>query len=97
MSCRRIEGQLYAFTPHFLEAETNYLSADPETMTAMLEDEIRFLRNNWTLDGRPTMVLVLTERHFQSSRCVSPCGSRGAAPVVVCSNLAGHSIKKCES
>jgi len=73
-----------------LEAETNYLSADPETMTAMLEDEIRFLRNNWALDGRPTMVLVLTERHFQSSRCVSPRGSLGAAPAVVDSSRAGH-------
>ena len=88
-----VGGQLYAFTPHFLEVEGYYIGADPDILVSAIEDEMRFVRNNWSLDGRPTLSLLLTARHFESPRCAADSrtggggGCTGCAHACRCSGL----------
>lgn len=56
----RIQGQLYAFTPHFMDNEEFYLNADPDYLVSAFESELSFTSANWFYPGRPTMVVVLT-------------------------------------
>ena len=60
-----------------MEVEAYYLAADTDMVVAAFQDEVRFVRNNWTLEGRPTMCILLSDRHFRSPRSV---GSRQLAP-----------------
>ncbi|KAI9144684.1 glycosyl hydrolases family 15-domain-containing protein [Paraphysoderma sedebokerense] len=61
----KIQGQLYAFEPHFLETEEFYLSSDNEYLISVFEDELSFVKANWFSNGRPTMVVVM--RHSMLS------------------------------
>ncbi|KAI9318508.1 glycosyl hydrolases family 15-domain-containing protein [Dichotomocladium elegans] len=56
----RIQGQLYAFTPHFMDNEEFYLNSDPDYLMSAFESEINFTAQNWIYPGRPTIVVVLT-------------------------------------
>ncbi|KAI8147513.1 glycosyl hydrolases family 15-domain-containing protein [Fennellomyces sp. T-0311] len=56
----RIQGQIYAFTPHFMDNEEFYLNSDPDYLVSAFESEISFTSQNWFYPGRPTMVVVLT-------------------------------------
>ncbi|RUP49014.1 hypothetical protein BC936DRAFT_143481 [Jimgerdemannia flammicorona] len=61
-TCRlyRVQGQLYAFTPHFMDNEEFYLTSDNDYLISSFETELSFVRNNWFYPGRPTMVVRLT-------------------------------------
>ncbi|KAI9492467.1 glycosyl hydrolases family 15-domain-containing protein [Zychaea mexicana] len=56
----RIQGQIYAFTPHFMDNEEFYLNTDPDYLVSAFESELSFTSQNWFYPGRPTMVVVLT-------------------------------------
>lgn len=56
----RIQGRLYAFTPHFMDNEEFYLNSDPDYLVSAFESELSFTSKNWFYPGRPTMVVVLT-------------------------------------
>ncbi|KAI9257275.1 glycosyl hydrolases family 15-domain-containing protein [Phascolomyces articulosus] len=56
----RIQGQIYAFTPHFMDNEEFYLNSDPDYLVSAFESELSFTSQNWFYPGRPTMVVVLT-------------------------------------
>ncbi|KAI9591628.1 glycosyl hydrolases family 15-domain-containing protein [Syncephalis fuscata] len=62
----RVQGQLYAFTPHFLDRETFYMTSDNEYLMALFEQELAFIRDNWTCSGRPTLVVMLTHAMMDS-------------------------------
>ncbi|KAI0226124.1 hypothetical protein L0F63_004762 [Massospora cicadina] len=57
----RIKGQLYAFTPHFMDQEHFYLTSDNQYFISMFEQELQFVQKNWFYPGRPTITVLLTE------------------------------------
>ncbi|KAJ9089246.1 hypothetical protein DSO57_1014997 [Entomophthora muscae] len=57
----RIKGQLYAFTPHFMDHEHFYLTSDNQYFISVFEQELQFVQKNWFYPGRPTMSILLTE------------------------------------
>ncbi|KAI8067466.1 glycosyl hydrolases family 15-domain-containing protein [Gongronella butleri] len=57
----RMEGHVFAFTPHFMDNETFYLNADPDLLVSSFESELAFAHDNWVFAGRPTMTVVLTK------------------------------------
>lgn len=56
----KIQGQTYAFTPHFMDNNEFYMNADPNYLVSEFESELSFTKNNWYYPGRPTMVVVLS-------------------------------------
>ncbi|KAF9423729.1 hypothetical protein BGZ94_008206 [Podila epigama] len=56
----RIQGHLYAFTPHFMDSEEFYLISDNDYLISIFEQELAFVRQYWTQPGRPTMTVLLT-------------------------------------
>ncbi|KAG0046640.1 hypothetical protein BGZ83_008210 [Gryganskiella cystojenkinii] len=61
-TCRiyRVQGHLYAFTPHFMDNEEFYLTSDNDYLISIFEQELAFVRQYWEYPGRPTMVVLLT-------------------------------------
>ncbi|KAL1919737.1 uncharacterized protein VTP21DRAFT_1668 [Calcarisporiella thermophila] len=62
-TCRlyRMQGKLYAFTPHFMDVEEFYLTSDNRYLVSAFESELNFVRAHWVYNGRPTMVILLTQ------------------------------------
>ncbi|KAF9923222.1 hypothetical protein FBU30_006688 [Linnemannia zychae] len=56
----RVQGHLYAFTPHFMDNEEFYLTSDNDYLISIFEQELAFVRQYWLYPGRPTMTIVLT-------------------------------------
>ncbi|KAL5035407.1 hypothetical protein BDV3_005344 [Batrachochytrium dendrobatidis] len=56
----RCQGQLYAFLPHFMNSEEFYLVSDNDYLVSLFEQELAFIKNHWYSNGRPTMVVMLT-------------------------------------
>ncbi|KAF9584430.1 hypothetical protein BGW38_006478 [Lunasporangiospora selenospora] len=56
----RVEGHLYAFTPHFMDNEEFYLTSDNDYLISVFEQELAFVRQYWIYPGRPTMTILLT-------------------------------------
>ncbi|KAF9934053.1 hypothetical protein FBU30_003563 [Linnemannia zychae] len=56
----RVQGHLYAFTPHFMDNEEFYLTSDNDYLISIFEQELAFVRQYWEYPGRPTMVILLT-------------------------------------
>ncbi|KAG0210284.1 hypothetical protein BGX33_004997 [Mortierella sp. NVP41] len=56
----RVQGHLYAFTPHFMDNEEFYLTSDNDYLISIFEQELAFVRQYWEYPGRPTMVVLLT-------------------------------------
>ncbi|KAJ1922014.1 hypothetical protein H4219_000361 [Mycoemilia scoparia] len=65
-TCRlyRVQGKLYAFTPNFMDTLQYYLNSDSEYLVSSITNELQFTRLHWLDNGRPTMVLKLTENMF---------------------------------
>ncbi|KAL9555915.1 hypothetical protein MBANPS3_002133 [Mucor bainieri] len=56
----KIQGQTYAFTPHFMDNNEFYINADPDYLVSEFENELTFTKKNWYYPGRPTMVVLLS-------------------------------------
>ncbi|GAB5590081.1 hypothetical protein Unana1_04981 [Umbelopsis nana] len=56
----RVQGELYAFTPHFMDNEEFYLNSDADYLISAFESEVSFVQKNWFYPGRPTMTVLLT-------------------------------------
>ncbi|KAG0323867.1 hypothetical protein BGZ99_002400 [Dissophora globulifera] len=56
----RVQGHLYAFTPHFMDNEEFYLTSDNDYLISIFEQELAFVRQYWVYPGRPTMTIMLT-------------------------------------
>lgn len=56
----KIQGQTYAFTPHFMDNNEFYINSDPDYLVSEFESELSFTKKNWYYPGRPTMVVVLS-------------------------------------
>ncbi|KAG0796884.1 hypothetical protein G6F22_004816 [Rhizopus arrhizus] len=69
-TCRlyKIEGQLYAFTPHFMDNNEFYINSDPDYLVSEFENELNFTNRHWYYHGRPTMVVLLTHTLLGAAR-----------------------------
>jgi phosphorylase kinase alpha/beta subunit len=56
----RIHTAVVAFTPQFLDHEAFYLCLDNRLLVDLIRTDLAYLKANWKLMGRPTMVLPLT-------------------------------------
>ncbi|KAI9007575.1 glycosyl hydrolases family 15-domain-containing protein [Phycomyces nitens] len=56
----RIEGHVYAFTPHFMDNDEFYLNSDPDYLVSAFESELLFTSKHWFYPGRPTIVVLLS-------------------------------------
>ncbi|OAD77179.1 hypothetical protein PHYBLDRAFT_32569 [Phycomyces blakesleeanus NRRL 1555(-)] len=56
----RIEGHVYAFTPHFMDNDEFYLNSDPDYLVSAFESELIFTSKHWFYPGRPTIVVLLS-------------------------------------
>jgi phosphorylase kinase alpha/beta subunit len=56
----KIQGQTYAFTPHFMDNNEFYINADPDHLVSEFESELSFTKKNWYYPGRPTIVVLLS-------------------------------------
>ena len=57
-----LHDEIFAFTPGFLDQHVYYLGQDTEYLIDMFTATIAFLNRNWTMLGRPTMVVTLNRR-----------------------------------
>ena len=60
----RIDRKIFAFTPQFMDMEEFYLTMDHGLLVSIFQDELAFVRNNWTISGRPTMCIYLKQAMF---------------------------------
>ncbi|RCI03663.1 hypothetical protein CU098_008224 [Rhizopus stolonifer] len=69
-TCRlyKMEGQLYAFTPHFMDNNEFYINSDPDYLVSEFENELNFTNLHWYYPGRPTMVVLLTHSLLGAAR-----------------------------
>lgn len=55
----RIHEAVVAFTPQFLDHESFYLCLDNRLLVDLIRTDLAYLKANWKLMGRPTIVLPL--------------------------------------
>ena len=55
----RIHDAIMAFTPQFLDHESFYLCLDNRLLVDLIRTDLAYLKANWKLMGRPTIVLPL--------------------------------------
>ncbi|ORX67931.1 phosphorylase kinase alphabeta [Linderina pennispora] len=72
----RMQGQLYAFTPNFLNSSDFYLTADSDYLVSSITNELQFISANFTSSGRPTLVLPLTHAMFNAHNANESIGTR---------------------
>ncbi|KAG5462798.1 MAG: glycosyl hydrolases family 15-domain-containing protein [Olpidium bornovanus] len=56
----RVQGHIYAFTPHFMDKEEFYLTSDNDYLISVFEQELAFVAQHWWCNGRPIMICLLT-------------------------------------
>ena len=61
----RCQGKLYAFLPHFMDREEFYLVSDNDYLVSLFEQELAFIRSHWFSNGRPTMIVMLTNQMLE--------------------------------
>lgn len=68
-TCRiyRVQGHLFAFTPHFMDKEEFYIISDNSFFVSTVEQELSFVQKHWTYSGRPTLILMLTHNMIDNS------------------------------
>ncbi|KAF9116148.1 hypothetical protein BGX27_004488 [Mortierella sp. AM989] len=80
----RVQGHLYAFTPHFMDNEEFYLTSDNDYLISIFEQELAFVRQYWVYPGRPTMTILLTHAMLgglTKSRSISSQTDAGVQPL----------------
>lgn len=55
----KVQGTMFAFTPNFLDQEAFYLCLDNSLLVDLIRTDIAYLKTNWKLVGRPTIVLPI--------------------------------------
>ncbi|XP_065667244.1 probable phosphorylase b kinase regulatory subunit alpha isoform X3 [Hydra vulgaris] len=66
-SLYRADGNIYAFTPEFLDYRQFYMCLDNELLVDSLKTDLEYFRNNWRLTGRPTLTIPITHSLLEDS------------------------------
>lgn len=48
----RVQGKIYAFTPHFMDKSEFYMTMDNDYLVSSIESELVFVRDHWLSPGR---------------------------------------------
>ena len=75
----KIQGQIYAFTPHFMDNNEFYINSDPDYLVSEFESELSFTKENWYYPGRPTMVVVLSHALLGSTKVSQASTNNGSS------------------
>ncbi|XP_054163933.1 probable phosphorylase b kinase regulatory subunit alpha isoform X2 [Oppia nitens] len=57
-----LQDKIFAFTPQFVDEHRYYIASDTNLMLDTFKSEIAFLKVNWRMLGRPTVVIPLSSR-----------------------------------
>lgn len=68
----QLQDRIIAFTPQFLDEEYFYLASDTNLLIDMFRSDIAFLKSSWSMLGRPTIILEVTDRSFDESGTLHP-------------------------
>ncbi|KAH6928901.1 hypothetical protein HPB50_021082 [Hyalomma asiaticum] len=63
-----LQDHLFVFTPQNLDSEVFHLVNDVDLFVSTLRSDIAVLRSQWHIQGRPTMVVILRQRHLIHNR-----------------------------
>ncbi|KAI7862721.1 glycosyl hydrolases family 15-domain-containing protein [Spinellus fusiger] len=74
----RMQGHVYAFTPHFMDNDDFYLNSDPDYLASAFESELRFTSQHWFYPGRPTVVVLLSNALLGGMRTFNPLESNSS-------------------
>jgi len=61
----RLNGQVVAFLPSYLDQQRFYLTLDYHYLVAQIRSELAYIYDHWQEPGRPTVPLMLTHAMFQ--------------------------------
>ncbi|XP_075551980.1 putative phosphorylase b kinase regulatory subunit alpha isoform X1 [Dermacentor variabilis] len=59
-----LQDHLFVFTPQNLDSEVFHLVNDVDLFVSTLRSDLAVLRSQWHILGRPTMVVILRQRHL---------------------------------
>ncbi|RCI02792.1 hypothetical protein CU098_004590 [Rhizopus stolonifer] len=90
----RIQGQIYCFTPQFMDVDSFYLNSDPDYLVSTFETELSFTNANWRYAGRPTLTVVLTSAMLGESTINDPTGPSTANRGLNAAIISADSAKK---
>jgi len=54
-----LHDRIFAFTPQFVDETRFYIASDIHILLDIIKNEVVFLKSNWKMAGRPTLVLPL--------------------------------------
>ncbi|KAF1744922.1 hypothetical protein MXB_1808 [Myxobolus squamalis] len=63
----RTQDKFYAFNPQFMDTSHFYFTFDHQLLEDNFRNEMNYLRTNWKLEGRPTIVLSISSRLLQDN------------------------------
>eukprot|EP00127_Corallochytrium_limacisporum_P000084 Clim_evm23s3 gene=Clim_evmTU23s3 len=63
----RIQGQMCVFYPLIIEQLDFYMTMDEVMLTDMIKEELAFVRNNWMMNSRPLITIMLREDRVRGS------------------------------
>lgn len=66
----RIDGEMMAFLPSFLDQQQFYLPLDYHFLVSQIQSEIAYIHHHWDQPGRPTVTLRLTHAMFARGQAV---------------------------
>ncbi|XP_037072970.1 LOW QUALITY PROTEIN: probable phosphorylase b kinase regulatory subunit alpha [Pollicipes pollicipes] len=68
-----LQGQVFAFTPQFLDMDRFFFASDAQLVIDILMNEINFLQSSWTnMMGRPLVTIVFHEDLLEDGRVPAP-------------------------
>ncbi|XP_043210749.1 probable phosphorylase b kinase regulatory subunit alpha, partial [Amphibalanus amphitrite] len=68
-----LQGQVFAFTPQFLDMDRFFFASDAQLVIDILGSEIFFLQSAWTnMMGRPLVTIVFQERLLEDGMVPAP-------------------------
>ncbi|KAK8784966.1 hypothetical protein V5799_008668 [Amblyomma americanum] len=59
-----LHDRLFVFMPQNLDSEEFHLVNDVDLFVSTLRSDVAVLRSHWYFDGRPTVVVILRDRHL---------------------------------
>ncbi|CAH1777077.1 unnamed protein product [Owenia fusiformis] len=66
-----IQGQIFAFTPQFLDLQQFYLPLDSNLLVDMFKTDIAYLREAWNILGRPTVLFPIVNSLLDFNKTLS--------------------------
>uniref|UniRef100_A0A646QCY3 Phosphorylase b kinase regulatory subunit n=1 Tax=Hemiscolopendra marginata TaxID=943146 RepID=A0A646QCY3_9MYRI len=63
-----LQDRKFAFTPQFSDTQRFYIASDTDLLLDTFMNEIAFLKSNWHMLGRPTVILPISEHILEDGK-----------------------------